>query len=226
MPKDPTNHKGGQRNLHIKVKTAKGRKASSTRWLQRQLNDPYVQRAHQEGFRSRAAYKIEEIDDKYKLITPTSTIIDLGAAPGGWLQIAKKRAPKGTIIGLDLLEIEPIDGVTTLQCDFTSDEGYAMLKDAIGDKKADLVISDMAPSSCGHAATDHLRIMAMCEMAFDFAKETLKPGGHFVAKVLQGGAEAQLLGQMKQQFSTVKHMKPHSSRKESSETYVVAMSLK
>ena len=212
----------GHRSLHVRVKSARNRKPSSTRWLQRQLNDPYVQRARQEGYRSRAAYKLVEMDDNFKLLTPNSIIVDLGAAPGGWMQVAAHRALHSTIIGLDLLPIEPITGTTTLLCDFTTEEGYHLLDAALIGKKVDLVLSDMAPSTCGHAATDHLRIMAMCEIAFDFARHHLKEGGSFVAKVFKGGTERELLTEMKRCFATVKHTKPDSSRKESSEMYVVA----
>ncbi len=221
MAKKPTH--SGHRGLHVRVKTAKGRRTSSTRWLERQLNDPYVQRAKSEGYRSRAAYKLMEMNEQFHFLQPNSVVVDLGAAPGGWLQVTTKLVPKGTIIGLDLLPIAPITDVITLECDFTSDEGYALLTEALKGKKIDVVLSDMAPYSCGHASTDHIRIMAMCEMALAFAKDHLKEGGSFVSKVLKGGTEKLLLDDMKRSFRMIKHTKPDSSRKESSEIYVVAM---
>ncbi len=211
------------RGLHVRVKTAKGRKTSSKLWLERQLNDPYVSKAKAEGYRSRAAYKLIEINEKFKFLKNDMTVVDLGAAPGGWLQVLTKNIKQGNIIGLDLLAIEPISGVTTIQCDFTSDEGIALLVEQLNGKKVDLVLSDMAPSSCGHSSTDHIRIMHMCEIAFDFAKDHLKPGGNFISKVLKGGTEKILLEDLKKSFKTVKHCKPNASRKESSEMYVVAM---
>ncbi len=217
---------GGRRSLYIKVRTAKGRKKSSTLWLERQLNDPYVHKAHDEGFRSRAAYKLIEMDQKFELLKNNSTIIDLGAAPGSWLQVTAKKTVNSRIIGLDLLKIDPINNVTTLQCDFTSDEGYELLTNTIGTDKVDLVLSDMAPSACGHAQTDHIRIMDMCGLALDFAKKYLNNNGNFVAKVLKGGTEKSLLEDMKKNFKIVKHYKPDASRKESSETYVIALGFK
>lgn len=219
----------GRRDKRVNVKTARGRKLSSTRWLQRQLNDPYVQEAQRLGYRSRAAFKLAELDDKLKFLKPGLTVIDLGAAPGGWSQIAAERTKavdgagknRGTVIGLDLQQIEPIAGVALIQADFMEDEALVLLADAAPDG-ADAVVSDLAPPATGHAATDHLRIMAMAETAYDFARGVLKPGGVFIAKVLQGGAERDLLNELKRDFATVKHMKPPSSRQDSRETYVVA----
>lgn len=207
-----------------KVKTAKGRKNSSTRWLQRQLNDPYVKEAERLGYRSRAAFKLLEIDEKLNLIEPDMTVIDLGAAPGGWLQVAmEKKARK--VIGLDLLPIDPLPEVTLLQMDFMDDDAPEQLVNALGEG-ADLVLSDMAPNTIGHKDTDHLRIMALVEAAYYFARDVLKPGGTFLAKVRQGGAQHELLAQMKKDFKTVKHVKPPASRSDSAEQYVVAMGFK
>ena len=213
---------GGHRQLHVKVKTAKGRKKSSTRWLQRQLNDPYVQMAQKDGYRSRAAYKLIDIDDKFKILRPGMTLVDLGAAPGGWVQVATKRASGGRIVGIDLQDMDPIPGANLITCDFMSDEAVDILDEALGGKKADVVLSDMAAASCGHAPTDHLRIMGLCEVAFDFAKTHLKEDGSFAAKILRGGAEKELLDDMKKHFKVVKHFKPDSSRKDSAEMYVIA----
>lgn len=222
MPKKSSST-SGQRGLHVRVKTAKSRSLSSTRWLERQFNDPYVRKAKAEGYRSRTAYKLIEMNEQFHFLKKQGVMIDLGAAPGGWLQVLANYAPHSTIIGLDLLPIEPLAGVTTLQCDFTTDEGYELLRTTLGGKKADLVLSDMAPSACGHASTDHLRIMAMCELALAFAKDHLKEEGTFIAKVLKGGTEKFLLDDMKKSFRIIKHTKPDASRKESSEMYVVAM---
>ncbi|MCC7259627.1 MAG: RlmE family RNA methyltransferase [Alphaproteobacteria bacterium] len=216
----------GQRLLHTRVKTAKGRKKSSTRWLERQLNDPYVARAKAEGYRSRAAYKLIELDDKFHFLHPNQTVLDLGAAPGGWTQVAVERLKdKGKVLGIDLLEMDSIPGATLMVLDFLKDDAPDIIREALGGR-ADVVLSDMAPSTTGHAATDHLRIMAMCELAFHFAIEVLKPGGSFVAKVFKGGTENALLASMKQHFSVVKHAKPPASRKDSSEAYVIAMGFK
>lgn len=203
-----------------KVKTAKKRSNASTQWLKRQLNDPYVRRAVEEGYRSRAAYKLKEIDEKLSLIERGSSVLDLGAAPGGWSQIAIERGAK-QVIALDILPIDPIDGVTFLQMDFTEEDAPEALLDLV-DEGMDLVLSDMAPNTTGHKSADHLRIMALVEMAYDFALQVLKPGGCFLAKVRQGGTENTLLSQMKKDFETVKHVKPPSSRKDSAETFVVA----
>ena len=203
-----------------RVKTAKGRKLSSTLWLQRQLNDPYVQKANREGYRSRAAYKIKEIDEKMNLIKPGMDVRDLGAAPGGWSQFAVEKKA-GKVIALDILPMDPRDGVTILEMDFTEDEAPEALIQLTGEG-VDIVMSDMAPNTVGHRQTDHLRIMALVELAYDFAIQVLKPGGTFLAKVWQGGAQNELVAQMKKDFKTVKHIKPPASRQDSSESFVVA----
>ena len=213
------------RNLTVHVKTAKGRRVSSTRWLQRQLNDPYVQLAKAEGYRSRAAYKIMEINDKYKLFSKGQVVVDLGAAPGGWSQVAAEKVAAGKswggqVLAIDLLEMDHIAGVKTLCQDFLSLTQEELLSWLDG-KKIDVVLSDMAASSSGHTLTDHLRIMQLCEDAFFFAKDNLKEGGAFVAKILQGGTENELLALLKTHFRQVKHFKPKSSRSESAEMYVV-----
>lgn len=217
---------GGMRQVHTKVRTAKGRKKSSTKWLQRQLNDPYVQMANRDGYRSRAAYKIIEIDDKFKIFSAGKSVIDLGAAPGGWTQVAVQRTKGAKVVGIDLQEIEPITGSILIHHDFTDELALTLLAEALENKKADVVLSDMAAPSCGHSQTDHIRIMGLCEIAFDFAKNNLNEGGCFVAKILQGGAEKELLDDMKKHFRTVKHFKPESSRKDSAEMYVVATGFK
>jgi len=225
MPKDKKPgdaSQGGMRQIHTKVKTARGRKRSSTKWLQRQLNDPFVQMAQRDGYRSRAAYKVIEIDDKFDIFKPGKSVVDLGAAPGGWTQVAVQRVKGAKVIGIDLQEVEPITGSTLIQCDFTEDIALELLEEALQSKKTDIVLSDMAAPSCGHAQTDHLRIMALCEMAFDFAKHNLNEDGAFAAKILQGGAEKELLDDLKKHFKVVKHFKPNSSRKDSAEMYVVA----
>lgn len=212
----------GDRQLHTRVKSAKGRKLSSTKWLQRQLNDPYVQQAQKLGLRSRAAFKLMELDDKFKFLKPGSNVIDLGAAPGGWVQVALERCgPKGYVVGIDLLEIEPLAGADLIQGDFLDDDAPDRLR-ALMDGDADIVLSDMAASSTGHRSTDHLRIMGLLEVAVDFAADVLKPGGVFVGKVLQGGTENQLLTALKKDFKAVKHAKPPASRSDSAEVYVVA----
>jgi 23S rRNA (uridine2552-2'-O)-methyltransferase len=208
-----------------RVKTARGRTASSTRWLERQLNDPYVKQAKAEGYRSRAAFKLLELDDRFGLLRSAQRVVDLGIAPGGWSQVVRKRAPKATIAGIDLLPTEPIDGVTILQLDFMADEAPAALSEALGGPP-DLVLSDMAANTVGHKQTDHLRTMGLVEAAAQFAVETLAAGGAFVAKVLAGGTDAALLTLLKQHFRTVKHAKPPASRKGSSEWYVVAQGFK
>lgn len=202
------------------VKTAKGRKGSSTRWLERQLNDPYVKEAERLGLRSRAAFKIMEMDDKLDLFKAGQVVVDLGAAPGGWSQYAAHKGCK--VVALDLLAMDELADVTFLQMDFTDDDAPEALIDATGGAAIDVVMSDMAPNTIGHKQTDHLRIMALVEMAYDFARQVLKPDGAFLAKVFQGGAENTLLADMKRDFKTVRHIKPPSSRKESSEQYVVA----
>ncbi|MGE4313389.1 MAG: RlmE family RNA methyltransferase [Pseudobdellovibrionaceae bacterium] len=214
-PKKPT-----RREPKKRVKTASGRSNSSTRWLERQLNDPYVQRAQAEGYRSRAAFKLKEMDEKLKLIKPGMIILDLGAAPGGWSQVALERKA-AHVIALDLLPVDSMPGLTFLQMDFMSDEAPATLLDLTGEG-VDMVMSDMAPNTVGHKQTDHLRIMSLVEAAYDFALQVLKPDGTFLAKVWQGGAQHELLAQMKRDFKTVKHIKPPSSRSDSSESFVIA----
>ncbi|MBD5405680.1 RlmE family RNA methyltransferase [bacterium] len=209
----------------VKVKTAKYRSKSSTKWLQRQLNDPFVKKAHELGYRSRATFKIIEIDDKFHLFKQGKKVADIGSAPGGWSDIAVKRVGKGNVAAIDILEMKPIDGVKFKQVDFNLDEAKEFLIQALNGK-ADVVISDIAPNTTGNQSVDHLQIMALVEQAYYFAIEVLKTGGSFVAKVRQGGTEASLLSEMKKHFSTVKHFKPNSSRKESAETYVIAQGFK
>ncbi|QBF31981.1 RlmE family RNA methyltransferase [Thalassococcus sp. S3] len=220
----------GQRELKVKVKTARGRKLSSTRWLQRQLNDPYVKRAQAEGYRGRAAYKILELDDKYQFLVPGARVVDLGCAPGGWCQVAVKRINAlgekpgksiGRVIGVDLQDVEPIPGADLHRLDFLSDDADIKVKDWIGGA-ADVVMSDMAAASSGHKQTDHLRIIALCEAAAYFAFDVLEEGGTFVAKVLAGGAEGDLQKLLKQKFTKVANVKPPASRSDSSEKFVVA----
>ncbi|HJQ16140.1 MAG TPA: RlmE family RNA methyltransferase [Allosphingosinicella sp.] len=208
-----------------RVRTAKGRKVGSTRWLERQLNDPYVKRAKAEGYRSRAAYKLIELDQRFGLLKGVKRIVDLGAAPGGWTQVARQKAPQAAVVGIDLLPTDPIDGAILLQMDFMDDAAPAALADALGGP-ADLILSDMAANTVGHPQTDHLRTMGLVEAAMEFAVATLVPGGAFVAKVLAGGADARLVAALKQGFATVKHAKPPASRKGSSEWYVVAQGFK
>lgn len=198
---------------------------SSNRWLERQLNDPYVRRAKADNYRSRAAYKLLELDERFGLLKGVKAIVDLGIAPGGWSQVVRRRAPGARIAGIDLLPTDPIDGVSILQMDFMDDEAPAKLREALGGPP-DLILSDMASNTVGHAQTDHLRTMGLVEAALQFAVETLRPGGSFVAKVLAGGADSQLVAQLKRHFATVKHAKPPASRKESSEWYVVAQGFK
>ncbi|MEL6170920.1 MAG: RlmE family RNA methyltransferase [Pseudomonadota bacterium] len=221
----------GQRDLTVKVKTAKGRKLSSTRWLQRQLNDPYVKRAQAEGYRGRAAYKIMELDDKYGFLKPGARVVDLGCAPGGWCQVAVPRVnalgevpgqPKGRILGIDLQDIEPIPGCELHQLDFMEDGADDKVKAWLGGR-ADVVMSDMAAASSGHKQTDHLRIIALCEAAAYLAFDVLEKGGTFVSKVLAGGAEGELQKLLKQRFDKVANVKPPASRADSSEKFVVAI---
>lgn len=217
-----TSGRGAPRGVHVRVKTAKGRKLSSKRWLERQLNDPYVAEAKRQGYRSRAAFKLAEMDDKYRFLKPGGRIVDLGAAPGGWVQVALERVGgKGRVVGIDLQEIEPIAGADLLVGDFLDEDAPARLK-ALLNGPADVVLSDMAAASTGHPQTDHLRIIALAEAALDFALEILAPGGAFVAKVLQGGSERTLLETMRRNFAKVAHVKPPASRKDSAELYVVA----
>ncbi|MBO9464737.1 RlmE family RNA methyltransferase [Tropicibacter sp. R15_0] len=231
MAKSPKNSSGrGQRDLKVKVKTARGRKLSSTLWLQRQLNDPYVKRAQADGYRGRAAYKILELDDKFRFLVPGARVVDLGCAPGGWCQVAARRVNAlgekqgkaiGTILGIDLQEVDPIAGCEIHQLDFMEDDADDKVKEWLGGK-ADVVMSDMAASASGHKQTDHLRIMALCEAAAYLAFDVLEEGGTFVAKVLAGGAEGSLQQILKQRFTKVAHVKPPASRSDSSEKFVVA----
>lgn len=217
---------GGQRQLHTRVKTARGRKLSSTRWLQRQLNDPYVAAAKHEGMRSRAAYKLQEMDDKYKFLKRGSVVVDLGAAPGGWSQIAAKRcnaiAGDGQVAAIDYLDVEALPGVDFVKMDFMDEGAEDALLALLKDGKADVVLSDMAAPTVGHQRTDHLRIMALAEAAADFACRILRPGGVFLCKVFQGGTEQSLLDVLKRNFRSVRHVKPPASRKDSAELYVLA----
>ncbi len=217
----------GRRGLTVRVKTAKGRKLASTRWLQRQLNDPYVEEAKRQGYRSRAAFKLLEIDDKYRLLKPGGIVVDLGAAPGGWTQVAvgrvKADAGKGRVVAADLNEIEPVPGAEFIQLDLTDADAATLMRGALSGARVDLVMSDMAASSTGHRQTDHLRVLALAEAALDFAEEVLKPGGAYLAKVLQGGASGELLTRLRQNFAKIAHVKPKASRQDSSEVYVLAM---
>jgi 23S rRNA (uridine2552-2'-O)-methyltransferase len=208
-----------------KVRTAKGRKIGSTRWLERQLNDPYVKKAKAEGYRSRAAYKLTELDERFGFLKGVKRVVDLGIAPGGWTQVVRHKAPGAAVVGIDLLPTDPIDGATILEMDFMDDEAPERLKEALGGP-ADLVLSDMAANTVGHQQTDHLRTMALVEAGLMFATEILRPGGAFVAKVLAGGADSSLVAELKRRFTTVKHAKPPASRKGSSEWYVVAQGFK
>src|SRR4051794_25927953 len=211
--------------LRTRVKTAKGRKVSSTRWLERQLNDPYVKRARAEHYRSRAAYKLIELDERFALLKGVRAVIDLGIAPGGWSQVVRRKAPQARVVGIDLLPTDPIEGGAILQMDFMDEDAPSRLKDALGGP-ADLVLSDMAANTVGHQQTDHLRTMALVEAGLEFATEVLRPGGAYVAKVLAGGADNQLVAELKRSFSSVKHAKPPASRKDSSEWYVIAQGFK
>jgi 23S rRNA (uridine2552-2'-O)-methyltransferase len=205
-----------------RLKPGKQRSASSRAWLTRQINDPYVARAKREGFRSRAAYKLAEIDDKYYLLKPGARVVDLGAAPGGWSEIAARRVgPSGRVVALDILAMKPIAGVEFLQLDFLDETAPAKLKALLGGQ-ADVVLSDMAANATGHRQTDHLRIMALAEAAAFFAREVLAPGGAFLCKVLQGGTEGSLLAELKRDFEAVKHVKPPASRSDSAELYLLA----
>jgi 23S rRNA (uridine2552-2'-O)-methyltransferase len=212
----------GGRPLAQHLRTAKGRSAQSQRWLERQLNDPYVQAARAAGWRSRAAFKLIEIDRKFRLLKPGGRVVDLGAAPGGWTQVAVRAVgDRGRVVALDLLPMDPVAGATVLQGDFQDQAAERAVLAAMAGP-ADLVLSDMAPNTTGHNATDHLRIIALAELALDFALRVLAPGGAFVAKVFQGGSEKALLATMKQRFASVRHAKPPASRKDSAELYVVA----
>ena len=209
----------------VRVKTGRGRTTSSTRWLERQLNDPYVRKAKAEGYRSRAAYKLIELDERFGLLRGADRVIDLGIAPGGWAQVVRKQRPKAIVVGIDLLPVDPIDGVEILLLDFMDDSAPGLLTAALGGP-ADIVLSDMAANTVGHAQTDHLRTMGLVEAAAVFAGEILQPGGSFVAKVLAGGADSDLVALLKRMFTTVKHAKPPASRKDSSEWYVIAQGFK
>jgi 23S rRNA (uridine2552-2'-O)-methyltransferase len=205
--------------IKSRVKTSKRRKSSSNRWLERQINDPYVEEAKKQGYRSRAAFKLKEIDDRFGLLKRGTIIVDLGAAPGGWSQIAGDKGCR--VIAIDLLKMDELPGVEFVQMDFMEEDAPNKLKEMLGGQ-ADGVISDLAPNTTGHRQTDHLRIMAVVEAAYLFATEVLKPGGYFLAKVFAGGAENTLLAQMKKDFAVVKHVKPPASRSDSSEKYVIA----
>lgn len=211
----------------VRVKTARGRTVGQAKWLQRQLNDPYVAAAKTAGWRSRAAYKLIELDDKYKLLKPGMRVVDLGAAPGGWTQVAVKRVKVGEsgkagfVLGVDINPVDPIPGAILMQQDFLAEGADQKIIEALGGK-ADLVLSDMAAPATGHRQTDHIRIMMLCEMALDFAIRVLNPGGAFLAKVLRGGTENELLNTMKRDFRTVRHVKPPASRADSAESYVIA----
>lgn len=231
MPKPPdktggSKSGGGARALKVRVRTAAKRTVSSTRWLQRQLNDPYVVAAKRDGYRSRAAYKLIEIDDKYHLLKPGTAVVDLGAAPGGWSQVAAARAKseggKGLVVALDLTEIDQISGVTFLHADFMEPDAPDKLIAALGGRRPEAVLSDMASPATGHRTTDKLRIMGLCETALDFAIQVLAPGGTFLCKVLQGGTSQELLDTMKRAFAIVRHVKPKASRADSAELYVLA----
>ena len=219
MTKPPTS---GNRQLSTRLRTAKKRSPQSQRWLERQLNDPYVAAARAAGYRSRAAFKLVELDEKFHLLKPGARVVDLGCAPGGWIQVAlRKLGERGAVVGLDLLPVDPIAGATILQGDFQDAEVEQRVEAELGGR-ADLVLSDMAPNTTGHAATDHLRIMGLAELALDFALRVLAPGGAFAAKVFQGGSEKAFLDTLKARFAQVRHAKPPASRKDSAELYVVA----
>ncbi len=218
---------GGTRDLKVRVRTAKKRKTSSTRWLQRQLNDPYVAEAKRQGYRSRAAFKLSEMNDRYNFLKPGMKVLDLGCAPGGWTQIAVRCVSEGNkrgrVLGVDLLPVDPIEGATIFLLDFLSEEAPGKILEFFAGSKVDVVLSDMAAPASGHRKTDHLKIMALCETALEFAHEILEPGGTFCAKVLRGGTENDMLRQMKRSFESVRHIKPNASRSDSTESYVLAM---
>ncbi len=225
MPESPGG--SGRRALKVRVKTAKRRKASSTRWLERQLNDPYVARARDEGYRARSAYKLIEIDERFHLLGPGKHVVDLGAAPGGWSQVAaaKSRSTDANplIVAIDYLDMDAVPGVVFLKRDFLDEDAPDALKAALGGHPADVVLSDMAAPTTGHRQTDHVRTMNLCETAADFAATVLRPGGHFVAKVFRGGTEGELLARLKREFTSLHHVKPPASRSESVELYLVAL---
>jgi 23S rRNA (uridine2552-2'-O)-methyltransferase len=215
------------RRLKVRVKTGKGRTVSQKIWLERQLNDPYVAEARKLGYRSRAAFKLSEIDDKFRFLKPGGRVVDLGAAPGGWSQVAVQRVKategKGKVIAIDMHGMDPIPGVVIFHKDFYDEDAPQLLIEALGGEKADVVMSDMAAHATGHRQTDHLKIMALAEAGFDFAKDVLKPGGTYLAKVLRGGTEGEMLKMMKRHFETVRHVKPDASRSDSAELFVLAM---
>jgi 23S rRNA (uridine2552-2'-O)-methyltransferase len=216
----------GGRSLKVRVKTARKRTQAQTRWLERQLNDPYVRRSKAEGFRSRAAYKLIEIDDRHRLLKPGARVVDLGAAPGGWCQVAAARVGSTDadprVVGIDYLPMDPLPGVVVLQKDFLDDDAPEALRAALGGHAADVVLSDMAAPATGHKKTDHLKIMHLCEVAAEFARAVLSPGGAFLAKVLRGGTEHTLLADLKRDFAQVMHVKPPASRQDSAELYLLA----
>jgi 23S rRNA (uridine2552-2'-O)-methyltransferase len=216
---------GRSRGGKVRVKTARRRTAQSTRWLERQLNDPYVAAARAQGFRSRAAFKLKELDEQFGLLAGVDRVVDLGAAPGGWCQVVKQKRPKARVVGMDLLPIEPLAGVDLFQKDITDDDSEALILATLGGP-ADLVMSDMAANTVGHKQTDHLRTMGLIEAGLDMATRLLRPGGTFLAKVLAGGGDGQLTAALRREFTTVKHVKPPASRKGSSEWYVVAQGFK
>lgn len=222
--------KGGSGARQLKTRLTKKKvKSSSRRWLERQLNDPYVKRAQAEGYRSRAAYKLIEIDDRQKLLRPGQRVVDLGAAPGGWCQVAvarvKSTPEEPRVVGIDYLDVDPVPGAVILKMDFLDDDAPARLEEALGGP-ADIVLSDLAAPTTGHRRTDHIRTMHLCEVAADFAISVLKPGGHFLAKTFQGGTEGELLDTLKRNFATVHHIKPPASREESVELYILAKGFK
>lgn len=218
----PTSKTGGQRALKERLKSGKVRTKSSRAWLERQLNDPYVKAAKAEGYRSRAAYKLIEMDDKYRILRRGATAVDLGAAPGGWTQVLVARCGEGNVVGADIQAMEPIDGAVLLHVDFMDAAAPALIRETLKGP-VDVVVSDMAAPATGHRETDHLRVMGLCEAALDFACEVLKPGGAFLCKVLRGGTERALLETLKRRFGKVLHMKPPASRADSAEMYVIAL---
>ncbi|OYQ36071.1 rRNA methyltransferase [Sandarakinorhabdus cyanobacteriorum] len=221
----PSGNGGRSRGGKVRVKTAKRRSAQSTRWLERQLNDPYVAAAKAHGYRSRAAFKLKELDEQFGLLNGVERVVDLGAAPGGWCQVVKQKKPKARVVGMDLLAIEPMAGVDFFQKDITDEDSEALILATLGGP-ADLVMSDMAANTVGHKQTDHLRTMGLIEVALDMATRLLRPGGNFLAKVLAGGGDGQLTAALRREFTSVKHVKPPASRKGSSEWYVVATGFK
>ena len=227
MSRPGSRDKMGGGRLKVRVKTGKGRTVSQKNWLERQLNDPYVHEARKLGYRSRAAFKLSEIDDKYKFLKPGGLVVDLGAAPGGWSQVSAQRVKsvegKGKVIAIDMHGMDEIPGVTIFKKDFYDDDAPAVLIAALGGAKADVVLSDMASHATGHRQTDHINIMTLAEAGYEFAKEVLKPGGTYLAKVLRGGTEGEMLKMMKKDFASVRHVKPMASRDDSAELFVLAM---